>query len=158
MQWFNLDGGDWPLSLSSVARQAKMYLVAWEVLQVPSPPVGSGSGRSTGKYAFFTSALIWNVVYLHSYYTSCLRECCLVSPESFIAIKFRIQFIIKNWCLHTMFNPSFFVFFRITSIYLSINLSIYLSIMKSEWLKNVKNESNYFVTCKYFQLICNHFR
>ena len=27
--------------------------------------------------------------------------------------------------------------------------------MKCQWLKN---ESNYFVTCKYFRLICNLFR
>lgn len=142
MQWFNLDGGDWPLSLSSVARQAKMYLVAWEVLQVPSPPVGSGSGRSTGKYAFFTSALIWNVVYLHSYYTSCLRECCLVSPESFIAIKFRIQFIIKNWCLHTMFNPSFFVFFRITLILQNRKLLEYSLILQKKHLASTNSMEN----------------
>lgn len=142
MQWFNLDGGDWPLSLSSVARRAKMYLGAWEVLQVPSPPVGSGSGRSTGKYAFFTSALIWNVLYLHSYYISCLRECCLVSPESFIAIKFRIQFIIKNWCLHTMFDPSFFVFFRITLILQNRKLLEYSLILQKKHLASTNSMEN----------------
>ena len=35
-------------------------------------------------------------------------------------------------------------------IYIYTYIYIYIYIMKCEWLKN---ESNYFVTCKYFRLI-----
>ena len=38
----------------------------------------------------------------------------------------------------------------IYNIYIYIHIYIYIYIMKCEWLKN---ESNYFVTCKYFRLI-----
>ena len=48
---------------------------------------------------------------------------------------------------HTHTHTHIFIY---TYIYIHIYTYIYIYIMKCEWLKN---ESNYFVTCKYFRLI-----
>ena len=54
-------------------------------------------------------------------------------------------------CIYILYVLYVYIIYLYIHIYIYIiYLYIYIHIMKYEWLKN---ESNYFVTCKYFRLI-----
>ena len=96
IQELNLGGDTWPMSLPSVARQAKNAAggsgVRGEALLAPP----KGTGWSSKNFAFFTPILPWNALHFNCLYVSFLQECILVSSGIVIAIKFGIQFIDKN--------------------------------------------------------------
>ena len=70
----------------------------------------------------------------------------------YIHIYIYILYII-NYIIHIISILYIHIYYKYVYIYIYyifINIYIYIYIMKCEWLKS---ESNYFVTCKYFQLI-----
>ena len=76
-----------------------------------------------------------NTIYIHIY----------------IYILYIINYIIHiTSILYILYIHIYYKYVYIYIYYIFINIYIYIYIMKCEWLKS---ESNYFVTCKYFQLI-----
>ena len=72
----------------------------------------------------------------------------------YIHIYIYILYII-NYIIHIISILLYYIYIYIINMYIYIYILyiykyIYIYIMKCEWLKS---ESNYFVTCKYFQLI-----